>query len=298
MPPHTIRKSVEKLGALALAALWLVLWPAALDAQQHPNLERGFAPEKLYQFGGIDNVNVLNGNVALTIPIGMAYPAGGNLTYALTLTYNSKLWDIEERARPLPNPPYVQALPNRRANAGFGWQLSMGRLVPPLDPTNNTDLFAWLYVGPDGSEHVLHGSYLAPGPPTPQPTGFSKDGSFLRFRHLANNVHELDFPDGTIHKFDAGNRLVEIRDRFSSPNKITISYSLNAWQISDRFGRTHFVRFVTEVQDGVSVQFVDRVELVGFGGGASQHVYQSHIKTATSRAPTVARRYRATTRIR
>ena len=94
MTPHTIPKTVLRLSAAALAALWLVLWPAALDAQQHPNLERGFAHEKLYQFGGIDNVNVLNGNVALTIPIGMAYPAGGNLTYALTLTYN----EVEIRA--------------------------------------------------------------------------------------------------------------------------------------------------------------------------------------------------------
>lgn len=268
MTPHTIRKSVARLGCAALAALWLVVWPAALDAQQHPNLERGFAAEKLYQFASVDNVNVLNGNVVLTIPIGMAYPAGGSLTYALTLTYNSKLWDIEERASgPPPTPPYVQALPNRRANAGFGWQLSMGRLVPPLDATNNTAPLAWVYVGPDGAEHVLHNSFTWPGPPTPQPTGFSKDGSFLRLRHLAANVHELDFPNGTIHKFDAQNRLVEIRDRFSSPNYIAINYSVpGVWQISDRFGRTHFVRFVTRVQDGVNVQFVDRVEMVGING--------------------------------
>lgn len=272
---QTIPMTLLKLCAPALAALWLTCWPAALDAQQHPNLERGFAPEKLYQFDGVDNVNVLNGNLVLTLPIGMAYPAGGGLTYAMTLTYNSKLWDIEERqGQAPPNPPYVQALPNRRANAGFGWQLSMGRLVPPLDPTNNAVPLAWLYVGPDGAEHTLHGSFAYPGPPTPQPTGISKDGSFLRFRHLANNVHELDFPDGTIHKFDAQNRLVEIRDRFSSPNKITVSYPLNAWQITDRFGRSHYVRFVNKVQDGLSVQFVNRVELVGFGGGASQYVYQ------------------------
>jgi RHS repeat-associated protein len=264
MSPHRTRTTISRLSVAALAALCLALpGGEALLAQQHPNLERGFAPEKLYQLGDIDSVNVLNGNVTVAIPIGMAYSGGGGLTYALTLTYNSKVWDIEERAGFTPTEPYVQALPNRRANAGMGWQLSMGRLVPPLDPTNNAVPVAWVYVGPDGAEHVLHGS----------PTGFSKDGSFLRLRQLANNEHELDFPDGTIHKFDAQNRLIEIRDRFSSPNKITIGYTTSAWQISDRFGRTHTVRFVSKLQDGVSVQFVDRVELLGFGG-LSQQVYQ------------------------
>jgi RHS repeat-associated protein len=257
------RRRISWLAAAALAVLCLALpGPEPLSAQQHPNLERGFAPDKLYQLGGIDSVSVLNGNVTLTIPIGMAYPAGGGLTYALTLTYNSKVWDIEERSGFTPTAPYVQALPNRRANAGMGWQLSMGKLVPPGDPTNNALPVSWVYVAPDGAEHVLYGSQSA--------TGFSKDGSFLRFRHLANNEHELDFPDGTIHKFDALNRLVEMRDRFSSPNRVTIGYPTNAWQITDRFGRSHFVRFVSKLQDGVSVQFVDRVELVGFGGLSPQ----------------------------
>jgi len=265
MTPQPIQRTLSKLSVAALAVLSLALPGAeALWAQQHPNLERGFAPEKLYQFGDVDSVNVLNGNVTLTLPIGMAYPAGGGLTWALTLTYNSKVWDIEERAW-LPGQPYVAALPNRRANAGMGWQLSMGKLVSPTDATNNTVPQDWVYVGPDGAEHVLHGSYVYPGTP-PQPTGHSKDGSFLRLRHLANNERELDFPDGTIHKFDAQNRLVEIRDRFSSPNKITIGYPTNAWQISDRFGRTHYVRFVSKMQDGVPVQFVDKVELLDFGG--------------------------------
>lgn len=259
MSPRPIRRIVPQRRVLALAALCLALpGGEAVWAQQHPNLERGFTPEKLYQLGDVDGVNVLNGNVTLTLPIGMAYPAGGGLTYALTLTYNSKVWDIEERVGTSPTEPYVQALPNRRANAGLGWQLSLGRLVPPGDPTNNALPVAWVYVGPDGAEHVLYGSQTA--------TGFSKDGSFLRFRHLAANVHELDFPDGTIHKFDAQNRLVEIRDRFSSPNEITIAYPTNAWQITDRFGRTLTVHFVPKVQDFASVLFVDRVELPGFAG--------------------------------
>ena len=42
--------------------------------QQFPTLERGLNAGGLYQFAGIDNVNVFNGNLTISIPIGQAYP--------------------------------------------------------------------------------------------------------------------------------------------------------------------------------------------------------------------------------
>src|SRR5262249_47584894 len=69
---------------------------ASLPAQQHPSHERGFDPEKVYQLGDLDSVNLLNGNVAITIPLGLSFPVSGQISYGLTLVYNSKVWDFQE----------------------------------------------------------------------------------------------------------------------------------------------------------------------------------------------------------
>jgi len=60
---------------------------AALPAlAQHPNLERGVAADKVYQFGNIDQINLFNGNLSLTIPIGGDRPVSERLSYGLTLS--------------------------------------------------------------------------------------------------------------------------------------------------------------------------------------------------------------------
>ena len=48
-----------------------------------------------YRLGDIETVNTKNGNVLLSVPLA-SLPAGraGNPGFALTLNYNSKLWDI------------------------------------------------------------------------------------------------------------------------------------------------------------------------------------------------------------
>jgi len=81
---------------IAGAILGGLLVTVPLAAQDHPAVERGFAADKVYQLADVDNVAIMNGNVTVRIPIGGAYPAGGPLRYALTLVYNSKLWDFEE----------------------------------------------------------------------------------------------------------------------------------------------------------------------------------------------------------
>ncbi len=69
---------------LVLLVLGLALGIRA-QAQDHPNLASGFTPGQVYDFGGLENVNLLNGALNLTIPIGQPYGANGNLSYGLTL---------------------------------------------------------------------------------------------------------------------------------------------------------------------------------------------------------------------
>ncbi len=63
----------------ALAALMIGSGVVA-QAQDHPNLERGFFADQAYQLSSIDSVNLYNGNLTLTIPIGQTYHVGGNLS--------------------------------------------------------------------------------------------------------------------------------------------------------------------------------------------------------------------------
>src|SRR5215218_4554735 len=111
----------------------IFLLPCALLADTFPSQERGFQAEKAFHVGDFDTVNLFNGNLVLTIPIGGSYPVSGGLAYGLTLAYNSNVWDFQQDDVNV----YTQALPNRRSNAGLGWRLSMGELLEPLDPQND-----------------------------------------------------------------------------------------------------------------------------------------------------------------
>lgn len=248
------------IGGLGLGA-------SVANAQQHPNLERGFRPEHLYHFDDLDSVNLFNGNLSIRIPLGGSYPVGGAVSYQLTLVYNSKVWDIEGRS--LGNgQTAIAALPARRANAGLGWLVSLGRVIGPDDPTNETPYSPkkWVYAGPDGADRIF---YEAAGG-----VSYTRDGSYLRMRAVGVD-REVDFPDGTIHRFNlvAGSnparyRLVQIRDRLIVPNKLDVEYSPDEliWTIRDSHGREHLVTFEAAWSDNQPIKIVDTVRIEGFGG--------------------------------
>ena len=66
------------IGWLCLGALIALGDPTA--AQQHPNVQRGFAPDKLYQFD-IDQVNLLNGNLLLNLDLNGSFPLSSRLIF-------------------------------------------------------------------------------------------------------------------------------------------------------------------------------------------------------------------------
>ena len=73
-------------------------------AQQDPNVALGFKPETAFALGDVDNINLFNGNLVVTLPLGQRFPAGGALSYGLTLVYNSEVWTVWERFDPFPLP--------------------------------------------------------------------------------------------------------------------------------------------------------------------------------------------------
>src|SRR5262249_5562187 len=156
------------------ALVALAAWP--LDAQQFEGLEKGFVAEKVFHFWDIDSINTFNGNLSIALPIGPAYPVSTNLSYQLTLTYNSKVWNYEQLSGK------NGAVPSRRSNAGMGWLLSLGRMIPPFTPTGAG---AWIYESPDARDHITFAKLHDDDPATTFSSpitgvGYTRNGDYLR----------------------------------------------------------------------------------------------------------------------
>lgn len=263
-------------------APWLLLLMSALPlaAQMQQNFERGFAPEKAYNFGSIDHVGLFNGNLVVTIPIGGSFSLGGGTSYALTLTYNSNLWNYLDVHPTVTYPrQYWEgwAYPTTQANAGVGWLLSLGKMVDD-DPENPIGKFG--YMSPDGNEHEVAAASI----------GNFVDSSFMRW---SSTLQRLDSPDGVKRTFYMAtalkeqNRfgwLQEMDDAYGNWVKVTQTATtgtdgllmLSQWKIEDSSGRTHYVNFkrfygvntqgITSLRNYQTV--VDSVDLQTAGGRA------------------------------
>ena len=239
--------------------LLLILFVALLvlghraQAQNHPNLEKGFAADKMYQFGDVDHVNLFNGNVALTIPVGGSLPVSDHLSLSLTLVYNSKLWQAKETRKIIADQLYVfsKYAPERTSNSGFGWTISLGRLIDPSEVDVNKEAKSFLYQAPDGSESAFYPT-LHKNSSEPLVTGvsdptYSRDNTYLRLMQ-AGAHWTLESPDGTTREFESYTdtytrwRLIQIRDRFG--NHIDIDYSTpQQWRITDQHNHLTIVHF-------------------------------------------------------
>ncbi|HET9786580.1 MAG TPA: hypothetical protein VFP47_05585, partial [Pyrinomonadaceae bacterium] len=84
------------LRTFVFGALVTLLWPASLAAQNTAaRPDRGIMPGASYSVSDIENINLSNGNLQLSIPLASLPPiAGGKLKLTLNATYNSKLWNI------------------------------------------------------------------------------------------------------------------------------------------------------------------------------------------------------------
>lgn len=189
------------------------------------------------------------------------------------------------------------------ANAGLGWQFSLGKLFPPRpDATGgnpmSTERAVMVYESPDGSEHAFYDRLHETETAGSTAFGYTRDNTYLRMKVVDATHREVQFPDGTIHVFEKQSpqpvegeswRLVEMRDQFMS--KVTVSYPNDyKWVISDSTGRVHTFDFANEAASQPNFLYqpvLKTASLAGFGGAASIYKFDYEDKLITRGAPHV-----------
>lgn len=274
-----LSRQARRVAPALLAAA--VLWPAAAAADEpnlHPNLARGRDGVNDVGFEAVDfdRVNAFNGNLTVELPLGVVYPAGGELTYGFVLRYNAWAWDLARDGAGA-----LRADPASASNAGLGWDLSFGRLLAPGTAGGGD---GWVFVAPDGGAHPFY-STLHPGLAESDPgdvSRYTRDGTYLRLRSMADGSRRVESPDGTVWCFDpaaGGWRLTRIEDRFG--NFVAVSYPADGSRVvTDGQGRQHLVRFRDDPA-GAYPGLVERLELAAFGGTTA--VYSFEYSTADLR---------------
>lgn len=271
---------MRTIKTISLSILLLLAAAAALG-QPHPNNERGFQADKVYQFGGIDQVNVYNGNLMVQIPL-VSNKVSSSLSYDLTLTYSSKVWDYVSEYVEHMNNSFVFSIPNRRSNAGVGWMLSLGTIYGPSNQ-HQTGPQWWTYESPDGAEHRFAANLHNVDPGPIGSAAYTRDNTYLRMRTLSSTIIEIDFPDGQTHKFEASGtnntyRLIEMRDRFNNwvrvnynpwPGSVRCTDATSFYVITDSaaYGRQTDVCLKNQSYDGKNRPSVNEVVVSTFGGG-------------------------------
>jgi RHS repeat-associated protein len=272
---------VKSLRNLALfASLTSLALSASSVAQEHPNQRRGTDIVASFALDQVDAVNLFNGNLTLSLPIGGSYPVGGSgttggLAYALGLHYNAHAWEFEEGPYDLEGQPTTTAFPDPHQNAGMGWSVTLGRLHAPMSGRFNTST-QWLLVESDGTRRAFAAT-LHDGETPVTNVFYTRDGSYLRMKKTASPPYkwEVESPSGLVRIFDfATTRLEQVRDR--SGNTLTVTYGTNLWTLTDNSnnaggGRTHEIEFYPA--SGDVPERVKEIRLARFGGSTATYSF-------------------------
>ncbi|MEM8962037.1 MAG: hypothetical protein AAGD38_11185 [Acidobacteriota bacterium] len=259
------------VALLCASPTWASFLFADLAAERNGATE-GFSME-VFPYGG-DRVNRFNGALAYHVPIGGSYPVGGSFSYGFGLEYSSNLWRFDTSGS------HVSAALESRFNAGAGWSMSFGELLPPSSAENPTQF--WVYRSPTGKISRFYQT-LDVADPVVFNTFYTRDGSYLRLAVDGTEavVASLNGTEKVYQQQTGGAwRFSEERDHFG--NDYSVTYSAGQIQISDRHGRTHTI-FLQANPAGSGGDVIDRVELAAFGGTTA--VYDLTYTTATVDLP-------------
>ncbi|MEM9291879.1 MAG: RHS repeat-associated core domain-containing protein [Acidobacteriota bacterium] len=270
-------RATPNFAAVLLYSLCGLLLTTASAFAYNPNQPQGFGNERSYHTvpGMPDHVDLFSGRLSATLPVG-----------PFQLVYTNNVWRYENVIEG--GQPKIQATPDRLNSAGLGWHLGWGELYEPSHWYNDSDQGLWLYVGDDGSRHHFY-TELHRGEVDGEPDiYYTRDGSYLRLRKIiSGSTWEIEFPDGSTRRFVKGGpvdayRLVKSWSGFASESSpdLTVSYNADDTErtLTDRFGRTHYVRLAKtdDILDGAQlawmVRAVTEIDLEAEGG--TRAIYQ------------------------
>jgi hypothetical protein len=193
-----------------LSLLGMIATSRPVAADPHPNTQGGVDVAQAFQLGDVDSINLFNGALTVALPLGGRFPVNGNLSYQLTLVANSNPWDFSTRDDGVT--VYQDSAPSHCSNAGLGWRVSFGALglasnpsPPTCAPTDVNTGASTIYEAPDGSQHLFYAT-LHPNETINANVLYTRDGTYLRL-NLYSGYSEIQFPDGTIHRFGADGRI-------------------------------------------------------------------------------------------
>jgi len=245
--------SRRKLAAGVLAAFFGLFGAIAVHAQNDPSApegEKGFSADKAYHLGGSDNVNLFNGNLVITIPLGQSFPVN-HFSYGFHLTYNSTVWTREGLPTPKDSVQRSHTIPNTYSNAGVGWYFDAGPMWPDCVQhcTEFEEFQSSFFRTPDGATHSfwdqLHTDETATAG-----VAYTRDSTYMRTK-TESGVQWLDSSDGTRVRHGSGTvggysygRPAEERDWFG--NSVTYDYTdPTQVRVTDSLGRVQIIRFKT-----------------------------------------------------
>ncbi len=142
-------------------------------------------------------------------------------------------------------------------------------------PDANEQLPGPIYQDENGTDHVFYPTLHAGDPEDAPIAGvqdvqYTRDGSYLRLKVKTDGTREVEFPDGTVRRFDTAKRLVEIHDPFG--NNLTVSYATaNQWVLTDSQGRVHRIYFRTDLPS--YSQVIDHIDLASYGGTTATYQF-------------------------
>ncbi|MFL6192558.1 MAG: hypothetical protein ACJ75H_00195, partial [Thermoanaerobaculia bacterium] len=284
-------RATRKRTAAVLLLGALALLPSRSAADVHPNTAPGFPGDQSFHVGDVDNVNLFNGALTLTIPIGITYPVNGGFSYGLKLVYNSTPWMFQQIKYLVPPDDHevnrTAAKPNPCSNAGLGWRVSLGRFNPPCQvPDANDQLPGPVYQDENGTDHIFYAT-LHDGDAEDAPVAgvqdiqYTRDGSYLRMKLYFDGTRDVEFPDGTVRNFDAAGRLVRIKDTFGNSLMVVYDDANHQWILSDSQGRSHTIVFRTAAPADV----IDSINLTASGGATATYQFNYTEQTVGRACP-------------
>ncbi len=194
-------------SVLLLVSACLLAWPRLIFAQNE-NETVGFQSTHAFESGHFgENIDVLNGGLHLTVPIGPSYQVNDRLGYQLVLHYNSKVWDYSQFEE-----TSTSVYPYNESPTGIGFTLNLGRLIQDtqLRPCTSSDcsttsdckMRTWKWVTPDGNQHDVwsmedHGGMTAPGVNNDDTYPIvTTDTTYVRVNTPGNDCRTSNLPAG------------------------------------------------------------------------------------------------------